>query len=242
MPKYQAPRSDTQRLTFLNRAVITASQDIAAGNTYVSQHTIDAITAFLPQFEAGMNAISAKLSARTKDIRERTAAMAKVETFTRDLWEVLKRRVARHDEPADVLLFYQLPLDGTVPYPTTQAEWLLLADQVVAGDAAAVALGHPAAVCPSAAELATVLERAQAESGDVAMADRAYDAAQKTVQALRPQADRLIAEVMAELRFNLRGEDASSRRRIMRTYGANFRHSAGKQAEPDAAPIPVEGE
>jgi hypothetical protein len=109
-----------------------------------------------------------------------------------------------------VLTFYQLPLDGTIPKPTNQEQWLTMAVQVIKGDADAVAAGFPAMANPSAAELEVVLKTAQSESDDVAMADRAYDAAQEAVAALRAQADELVSEVMAELRFNLRKHDAPS--------------------------------
>ena len=65
------------------------------------------------------------------------------------------------------------------------------------------------------------------------MADRAYDEAQEAVAALRGQADELIAEVMDELRFNLRRKDAPSQRRVMRTYGANFSYLKGEPRDAD---------
>ncbi len=69
-----------------------------------------------------MSAISEKLGARTKEIHERATTVEQVKTYTCDLWEVLKRLVHRLDHPAEVLQFYQLPLSGDVPNPTTQEE------------------------------------------------------------------------------------------------------------------------
>jgi hypothetical protein len=115
-----------------------------------------------------------------------------------------------------------------VPKPATQEEWLTLAAQVVKGDEVAVAAGYPATANPSAAEIEAILAAARSESDDVAVADRAYDEAQEEAAALRPQADDLIVEVVAELRFNLRKKDAPSQRRIMRTYGARYRYLAGE--------------
>ena len=81
---------------------------------------------------------------------------------------------------------------------------------------------------PSAAELQAVLDTARSEFDDVAMADREYDKAQEEIERLRPQADDLIQDVFAELRFNLRKKDDASQRRIMRTYGAEFRYLKGE--------------
>ena len=239
MPYYDAPNNDTQRLAFLTRSFETGLADVEAGNAYVSKETLDAISAFLPQFEAALNTVSDKLGSRTKETHERASAIEKIKVYTRDMWAVLKRRARRLDQPAAVLQFYQLPLDGVTPNPNTYEEWLALAARVVQGDANAVAAGYPPALDPSAADLAAVLEATKSEVGDVAMADRAYDAAQKAVAALRPQADELIADVIAELGFMLRKEEASNRRRTMRTYGARFRYLEGEPADPDDVAVEV---
>ncbi len=240
MPRFEPPSNDAQRLTFLKRAAATGTDDLAAGNAYVSQGTLDAVNAFLPDFAAAVNALSDKLGARTKEIHERAAALEQLKFCTRDLWEVLKRRARRQGQPAVVLQFYQLPLDGTTPKPTTREEWLTLAGRVVQGDADAVAAGFPPMANPSAAELQAVLEAARSEAGDVAMADRAYDQAQAAVAALRSRADELAAEVMAELRFYLRKEQAPSQRRILRTYGARFRYLPGEPQDEGADEPPVD--
>ncbi len=232
MPTYRPPYSDRERLAFLKRAAATGPQDIAAGNAYLSQDTLDDIAALLPSFEAAANAVSVKLSARAKETRERAEAIAQVELCTRDLWNVLKRRVRRKNQPAEVLTFYGLPLDGTVPGLRKQEEWLTVAAQVVQGDADAVAAGHEAMVNPSAAELQAVLDAARSEADDVAAADRAYDEAQEALAALSAQASELIDEVMAQLRFHLRKKDAPSQRRVIRSYGARYDYLSGEPVEP----------
>ncbi len=235
MAKYAQPRSNRDRVAFLKRSAVTGQQDIASGNLYISQQTLAAIDAFLPDFETATHAVSEKLGTRSKEVRERAAAIKRASLYTRDLWAGLKRRANRLGESAEVLTFYQLPLDGTIPNPTSQKQWLTLAAQVVKGDADAVAAGYPAMVNPSAAELQEVLHAAQSESDDVAMADRAYDIAQKAANALRAQADELISDVMAELRFNLRKRDTPSRRRIIRTYGATYSYLVGESVDADDA-------
>ncbi len=238
MARYERPSGDRERLRVLKRTFATGPQDIASGNPYVSQETLNAIADFLPGFEAAVDTVGEKLGTRVKEVRERAAAIDLVIRYTRDLWAVLKRRANRLGEPADVLTFYRLPLDGVSPNPTNRGQWLILAAQVAKGDANAVAAGYPAMINPSAAELQQVLDAARSEYDDVAMADRAYGIAQKAVYALRPRADELIAEVMAELRFNLRKRDTPYRRRIMRTYGAVYSYLVGEpEDEVDAAVV-----
>jgi len=67
-------------------------------------------------------------------------------------------------------------------------EWLTMAENVVAGDAQAVADGYDAMINPSAAELDAVRAAAQTEVEEVAPADRAYDEAQEAAAAVADEA------------------------------------------------------
>lgn len=236
MPKLIMPGSDDARLTFIKKAVETAEKDAAAGNPFLSAETIAATKEFIPPYEEKSMALSQKLSARSKEVREWNEALENLKTGMRDMWEVVKRRVARSDEPAEVLTYYQLPLSGIIPNPNTREEWLTLAAKMIDGDAKAVTAGYPAMLNPAADELQTVLDKAGQELGDVAGVDREYDAAQEALAELRPGADEIINEILAELRFNLRKKDAASQRRIMRTYGATYKYLKGEPLEEDEIP------
>ncbi len=231
MAIYVEPRNDNARYAFLSRAETTGLQDIKNGNVYITQETADRIAEFLHKYDVMLKQLAAKLSGRAKEIRERTDATEIVKTYIRDFWEVAKRRVHRLNQPAEVLTHYQLPLNGIVPKIRTNGEWLVVGQKMVEGDKKAVEAGYPAMTNPSAAELDAVLKIARTESNDVAMADREYDKAQEKVEKLRPQAEDIIDDVMAELRFNLRKLDDPSRRRIMRTYGAEFKYLKGEPGD-----------
>jgi hypothetical protein len=233
MPRLQLPYTDLARLAFLKRAVQTAAQDRAAGHAYLSLETEEAIAAFLPAYEVAVTATQACLSARSGCLRTRAAAIAQVATCTRDIWEVVRRRVARLGQPAEVLTFYGLPLTGTPPKSAGQEEWLERAAHIVAGDARAVAAGYPPMQNPSAAELDAVLQAALQAARTAPAADRAYDEAQEQSAALRSRANALVRDVIAELRFALRRKDEPSQRRIMRSYGVVFRYLKDDPLEPD---------
>jgi len=233
MPSYRAPGSDSRRSVFLVRARTTGAQDREAGRNYISQATLDWLIDLSTRFETAHNVVPEKLGERVREVEERNIALNLLKTYLRDLWEVLRRRVRRLNQPAGVLGHYQLLTGGISPNPSTSDEWLALAGRVIEGDAQAVAAGYEPAVCPSAAQVQVVLEAAIKQVDDVAPADHAYDEAQAAVETLRPEADELIQEVMDELRFNLRKLDAPSQRRIMRLYGARFRYLPGEPADPD---------
>ncbi|MEZ4645207.1 MAG: hypothetical protein R3E31_21155 [Chloroflexota bacterium] len=80
-----------------------------------------------------------------------------------------------------------LTSDGSRPSPSGRDAWLQLAEQVVRGDAQAVAAGYTAVAEPSAAELQAILNSAIAETNDVVAADRTYDKAQATLWRLSAQ-------------------------------------------------------
>lgn len=236
MPLYTAPENDVARAAFLQRAATTGQADITAGNSYLSQATIDAAAALGASLSSAMQAVASDQSSRSREVRQRNEAVAALATYVRDFWEVARRRAHRLGQPAEVLTFYGLPLDGVSPNPTRHDEWLATAANIINGDAEAVAAGYPAMSNPSALELTAVLTTAQTEVGEADAADRSFDQAQEALADLRVQADQMLADVMAELRFTLRRKDAASQRRIMRTYGATFSYLDGEPRDPDDQP------
>lgn len=239
MPRLDDPNTDLEREAFLIRAQETGLSDRKAGRNYVSEKTLTSVGGFLGEFRPAVKESTEKLGARAKETREASQAVKPVGVYTRDIWEGIKRRAAREGLPAEVLTYYKLPLSGEVPKPSGREAWITLAAQVVEGDADAVKAGFEPMSNPSAAQLSEVVKRARKELSDVAGADRKYDQAQDIVSGLRSGADELVDEVVAELKFNLRKMDDPSRRRIMRTYGVQYRYLKGEPQDTDE-PAPAE--
>jgi len=232
MPILDKPSNDANRLNMLNMTVSTGTSDLAAGNNYLSEETLNEVAAKALEFNTELLSGTGSAGDRSKEVREKNEAVKKLETFTRDMWEVIKRRVFRNNEPAEVLSYYQLPLDGTVPKVIKEDEIFTLAAKVIEGDSKAVGAGYSMAVCPSAAELGTILAAAQKEANDVAQADRQLDKAYKDMAVVREQADEIIDDIIAELEYNLRKLEPSNRRRVMRTYGVSFKYAPGEPVDP----------
>jgi ElaB/YqjD/DUF883 family membrane-anchored ribosome-binding protein len=236
MPELAKPLNDVDRLAFLKRSVNSGLSDQTAGHNYLSQETINEVEALAEAYDKALSDISTSQSERSREIRQRTEALEQLAAYVRDFWEVARRRVYRLKQPAEVLTFYGLPLDGMSPKPTRPDEWLGIADHLARGDAEAVAAGYPAMSNPSAAEITAVLAAARLEAEEANTADRVYDAAQEQLAALRTQADQLIDDILAELRYTLRRKDAPSQRRIMRSYGAVYTYLQGEPQDPDDQP------
>lgn len=235
MPVLIYPLSDQARLVFIDRAIDTAKKDKANNHHYLTDETLASAEAVIPGFRTAQNVVTTKLSERSLELDQKNTALNRLETHIRDAWEIIKRRVHRLNEPAQVLTYYQLPLSGSVPKPSNNEAWLDIAQKVIAGDAEAVAKGYASLVCPTVAEIQAALDEATKESGDVAIADRDYDQAQETVEQLRPQVDEVIGQIIADLRYFLRKKDEASMRRIMKTYGVTFRYLQGEPPEEEPA-------
>jgi len=233
MPILVKPTNDESRLNLLVTSENTAQADQSAGNAYLTQETLASINNLKNNLESQIKAVTGLLAGRAKEVREKNEALSVLNTYIRDIWEVLKRRVYRNNEPAEVLTYYGLPLDGSVPSIITDSEIFSLAATILEGDSKAVASGYQAITCPSAVDLKIVLDSAQKEVSDIAPADRQYNTAQSNLADTRQQVDTLINDIIAELEFNMRKLAASNRRRIMRTYGVTYKYASGEITETD---------
>ncbi len=239
MPYIKKPRSDAERLTWLRRMAETGAQDLLEGRAYLPQPLLTEIAALTPALEAAITETDAKFAGRIKETGERQVALARLQTYVRDYWQGLIRRTARENHNVEVLRMHGLAVEGYLPNPSRDEEWILWAERLIAGDAAAVAAGLPPMCNPTSTEVQTVLDQARSEAADVPQADRLYDEAQAALANLRSPADDLIDQVITYLQLSLRKLDASSQRRIMRTYGVVFAAYEGEEL-PDDEVLPEE--
>ena len=238
MPMYRAPDSDASRLAFMGKAIETAVLDSANGRAYIDAPLLQDLTDQYAAYNAAYEKTQAALGSRVSETAESSQALDRLKMYVSHLWTSISNRAQRLGLSAGVLNYYQLTSDGTRPAPNGRDEWLQLAGQIVSGDAEAVAAGFAPLAEPTAVELQAVLATAVAEANDVVSADRAYDVAQAELAAFRPQADELIQEVRDVVLFGTRRMDAPSQRRILRSYGAQFRYLPDEPVdEGDMEPV-----
>ncbi|MBN1669137.1 MAG: hypothetical protein JW862_18730 [Anaerolineales bacterium] len=242
MPYYKAPRGDLKRLAFLQRAAQTGNDDLLSGLNYLSEATVDTLNDQSNSFASAYQMIAARLGERMAVVDECEVRLKYLQTRLRDLWEMLRRRSRRDGEPVNVLGYYQLPGDGNKPKPGNRDAWISLAEAVIAGEAEAISAGFPPADLPTIAQVQVALTALRQSTADLQMADRALDLAQANIAALRPAADAAIAQVMDELRYNLRDMEPSSQRRVARTYGAEYSYRPDEVEDPVEDPLPPAGE
>lgn len=235
MAIYRAPKNDESRNSCLLKIVDTGQLDKAKGISYLPEDFINEVANFQPTYLQKINQVESKLSSREKEIREKNVAIEELRAYVTDFWEVLRRRNYRLKLPAEIFTFYRLNLDGNNPGVTNETGWIEAGQNIVDGEAAAVAAGHPVMINPSANEVNLKLEAAKKEVSEAYQADRDYDVIQEEAAELRMKADTLIADSIEYLRFALRKKDGPSQRRIMKTYGAKFEYLPGEPEDEETA-------
>ena len=241
MLRIKIPENDIALAGTLQRTLTTGRDDRAAGRPLVDEATLNDIEAFLADWLPKLSLVTTRRAAHTNEVHEAVEAVRVLSVYVRDAWATQKRRLAREKLPTSLMAFYGLPQDGRVPHNIRAHEWAGWAQKLIAGDAAAVAEGYAPLANPSAAEIAVKLALAQKETPEASEADRAWDEAQDAVARGRAVGRALFKEALAQIRFRLRHESNESVRRVMRTYGAQFRSSHApieNAAAPDGLPNP----
>jgi hypothetical protein len=230
MAEIQFPSNDNARSQFLKKNISATTTEEENNETpgLIPAELVDRGKLLFPVFDQKLSKINSLLSQRSREVSEKQKALTELNMWTRDFWEVLRRRTVRLDHPVQVLTHYQLPLNGITPKLSKEKDMLEIAQRVVDGEATAVAEGYPPMANPSAVELKRILDKAWKEVNDVPKADEAYDNAQEEIADLRNEVDELIRDIYDYMGFNLRKKDPASRRRIMQNYGFSFRYLKGE--------------
>lgn len=233
MPYLEYPKSDLKRNDFLNRCANAAAKDKELGVSYLPETVVTKLNEVKPNFNSLFKKLKTSLSDREKETREKNESIDILHAYVRDFWYVAKRRAVRLDQPAEVLTKYGLPLSGDTPKLTNEGEILAAAKHIVTGDASLIEDGFPAMANPSAEEISGVLMQAEKERDDISPADRSYNIFQKEIRSLSVPVDELIRDIADHIQFAVRKEKASNQRRIMRTYGFEYRYLKNEPQEEE---------
>ena len=244
MPTLQMPRTDVARSLVLEQAIQMAKQDTAAGRLYVSAAWQTSAATFVADFGAKARQLAEVMSLRGREVAEKDAALANLETHVRHFWAVLEMRIDRLKLPASLFQLYNLPQSGQNPRDARAIFWIETGRELVRADALAVQQGYTAMSNPSAAELQAVVASAEKEYADVPLADREIEVLQLELATLRPQADKLIKALNAQLEAALYELPDEGLRRVKRSYGFEFYTRPDEPVEStedvvDPTPMPV---
>lgn len=243
MPRMRVPESDDARAAFMSTAIRTAAADAAKGITYVPASVVTAATTFLNDRTVGETTVPGFASLVTqrqlaegkvtKEVGEAQTAEGVLDTYVRDYVAVLGRRTFRLKHSVAVLDCHKLNHSADMPEINNLEDRRTVAQELIAGDAAAVAMGFPAMANPSATELQAKLTDAVRERGEVTPVDRDLQALLEKLRALRPQAQVVVDDLVDELRHSTRRLEAGTARQVMRSYGLTFETLPGETPEPN---------
>ena len=249
MPRMRVPESDDARAAFMTTAIRTAAADTAKGITYIPAGVVTAATTFLNDRTVGETTVPGFASLVTqrqlaegkvtKEVGEAQTAENALDRHTRDYVEVLGRRTFRLAHSVAVLDCHKLDHSADMPELNSLEDRRTVAQQLIAGDVAAVSMGFPAMGNPSAAELQAKLTEAVRERGEVTPMDRDLQALLEKLRVARPQAQVVVDDLIDELRHTTRRLEAGTARSVMRSYGLTFETLPGESAEPAPANSPV---
>ena len=225
MPTINYPKSDIGRTDFIMRATTTNEADQSSGKPYLMTTTWEKLIALEPQFNALVVGRSSSTGKRQQEVIEKNEAISKLQLFCSHGLKSVINRVERNEEPVTILANYTIGSTGNLPLLPLTSKLITIADQIIEGDAKTVAMGYPAMINPSIDEIDALNEIAKKELADVSTADRTIDVAAEEIALVRGDVDILIRDIVADLNYTMRHSDDASRRRIMRSYGVDFKSS-----------------
>ena len=233
MPRIAFPNSDPSRLGFFRKTLATGPQDIAANIHYLDAAFLAQINTLYSDYNTAYEKLATALGDRVREVAESSAVYERLKKYCAHMMDSMYNRVDRLGLDSGLLIRYRMTQDGTRPRLSTQEEQVRLAQDLIRGDAEAVAAGYAPVQEPSAAELQAVLTAFLQEQADVVQADRAYDVYQANVDSYRAAADATIQEVVDRVTFGTRAMDRPSQRRVLRSYGARYYYLASEPRDED---------
>ena len=241
MAQLRFPTSHRKRLYLLQKCTEETALDKLDGRSYVIPASLETtMQTFLTSYAPAVKAVADGYGKRGREVDEKTTAVAALERYVRDFWEVLERRIVREELPRGLFMEYQQLRSGENPDGRSLEDWLTRSQDIIDGEARAVADGFAPMANPSAAEVAAKRDAARAEAIDVGRADSALDSAQHTLDALTAEADKLIRLMNAQLEITMYDLSAEDKRHVKERYGFTYYDQETAIDEEEKPPITPE--
>ena len=222
MTQLRYPATDRDRLTVLRESAIWAARDRAVSLLLLPGPLQIEIETFLVTYEPAYSEMRTLRSRRGLVVNEKQEAVADLVRYVRDFWAGMERRIIREKLPESDFMAYNQVIGGKNDTGNRLQDWLNRSESIIKGDVLIVARGIAPMSNPTAAEVAAVRAIAVAKSLAVTNADRSLDHAQHVMDALRPEANRLLRMVNANINLAMYGRSSEDIRNAKRRYGFEF--------------------
>lgn len=227
------PGTDVGRISLLRNIIAAYEKEKQGGHEVLFPDFVTKMKELLTEYEQKSNQVSVRIGEKSAEVSEKNEALSQLIQVVRDFWEVLRRRTSRLNYPPEILRNYLLPIEGVLPNPGTQKEWLEYARAIVEGEKKTVEAGYPPMQNPSAEEVRQAAEKFEKEFQDVIEMDKQLDALQEDVKVLRTRADAFIRMALDQIQIAYADKDGSDLRRIIRRFGYVIKMTDSEEALPE---------
>jgi hypothetical protein len=241
MPTYIVPKSDQQRRSQLQKAAAQAQRDQTEGSTILTTERTAALVALAQSFA---QLLDARLTAEQLVAVRRQAFVTAVTVMKGELrqaWTAVRANVATGVWSPAAAGFYTIPTSGSADYPNTRKEWLEAGLNTLNVDTLAVAQSMGGLLTRSQLQAACDTAVAALHALETAKEDKVE--ARQAVIAQRQTCDNMLKLVVGDLRNSTRLLSPVEMRRLVRTYGGQFRYRQNEPAEgeEETAELPLAG-
>ena len=196
---------------------------LVAGATVLTADTIGRLNAIFPQYQSGIQLINLRKSESESTTAIKNAAQAACALWTSDFLDAVIKAVRRGLIAATDLSLYGLTVSNPVlPSFKSEQDVLTAAENALAGEAARVGKGGAPIPFPTVAEVNTRYTDFGKAIDNRNTAKKSLDDAQEALQAINPEAGKVIKKIWDEAETFYNEESDESRRADCRPWGVVY--------------------
>lgn len=216
------PKSNTARYLALEAAK-RKSDTLVPANNILSPNTISRLNSFYVAYKDATEARTAALGTQTSATDAANQNRSNTRTYISHFIQVFNLGIERKKYIAEHRSFYGLGINNNaVPPLTSEADILLWGNNLITGDPERISAGGAPMDNPDIAELSVVYNKMLLSIDQQSIQKDSYDKAQEALDALNPEADKLILRIWNEIDTAYDDLEAPSRRRKAREWGVVY--------------------
>ena len=189
------------------------NDNLPPGTVILNPATELRLNAITASYLAGEGTLNTSGAASSQGTSVKNTSQVTAKMWASDYYQALNNAIERGEIPASARAFYGLDVNsGAVPDMSSEDRLTFWGDKVATGDAARVAAGGIAITFPSAAAVTLRVNDYKTKLTAQSTLIDATDTAQEALEAMNPEADKVIKKVWDEVETFHNEETPESRR------------------------------
>jgi len=218
----QLPVSNKKRNPALTNAAARYNELLAQGTDYLSTDTSTKLTTNTPIYNTAFNLVATKKGIKMNKVAVSGASLEKLKRVNSRFIQVFALAVEDEEFPVSDFAFYQLDSKGNVRTMDSEEQIQAVAANLIAGEIARVGAGGAAMTNPAIAKVIARNNQFLLDESAERVADDAFVAAERALEALNDSADDTILFVYNEVETHFSNLAKSSQRVEGRKWGINY--------------------